>query len=94
MSFDESVMGSEFIRAGVPNILTEKKRICTMRETTDLLALPGAYGNKFPKLIELHKFLFGNEFEGAHNALTDISATAKCFWELKERGLIDNPVTA
>jgi DNA polymerase-3 subunit alpha len=35
--------------------------------------------NRWPKLIILHKHIFGYEFEGAHNAVYDILATAKCF---------------
>ena len=41
-----------------------------------------------PKLSELHRILFGTGFEDAHNALADVEATAKCFWKLKELGII------
>jgi DNA polymerase III epsilon subunit-like protein len=46
------------------------------------------YGHKWPKLSELHQKLFGVTFEEAHDAAVDIEATAKCFWELKRRGII------
>lgn len=88
ISFDEKIMGAEFLRNGMPNTLPSKKQICTMNSSTDFCAIPGPYGNKWPKLAELHKKLFQADFEGAHNAAADIAATAKCFWELKRKGVI------
>ena len=43
---------------------------------------------KWPKLEELHIKLFGCNFEGAHDALDDVRATAKCFFELKRLGMV------
>lgn len=37
---------------------------------------------KYPKLIELYKFLFDKEFENAHNAMNDIIATCECYKKL------------
>lgn len=88
LSFDEKIVGSELIRAGMRNVLPSKKKICTMESSTDFCALKGPYGNKWPKLSELYKILFGTEFEEMHNAAYDIQATAKCFRELKRRGVI------
>jgi len=88
MSFDEKIMGAEYLRAGHPNPLDPKIRICTMKESTDFCALPGRYGYKWPSLGELHFKLFKEDFEEAHNAAADISATARCFWELKNRGYL------
>ncbi|HBA60897.1 MAG TPA: 3'-5' exonuclease [Elusimicrobia bacterium] len=88
LSFDEKIMGAEFLRNGLQDALPGKKKICTMNSTTDFCAIPGPYGNKWPKLNELHQKLFQAEFEGAHNAAADIAATAKCFWELKRLGII------
>ena len=39
-------------------------------------------------LSEHHIKLFGEDFEDAHDALVDISITGKCFWELRNRGVI------
>jgi len=83
MSFDEKIVGSEFLRNGMANSIPSKRKICTMQSTTDFCALTGPYGYKWPKLNELHLKLFGTGFEDAHNAASDIDATAKCFWELK-----------
>lgn len=86
MSFDEKIVGAEFLRVGNTNPLTSKKRICTMESTTNFCAIDGPYGYKWPKLSELHKKLFNTDFSDAHNAAVDILITAKCFWELKRIG--------
>lgn len=88
MAFDEKIMGAEFIRNNLQNYISSKRRICTMQSTTDFCAIMGPYGYKWPKLSELHYKLFGTYFEEAHNAAVDITATARCFWELKKTGLI------
>lgn len=91
INFDNPIVGSEMIRAGITHELFQFKRgICTMRSTTNICCLPKArgYGYKWPKLIELHNFLFGCDFEGAHDALDDVKATVNCFIELKNRNII------
>ena len=88
MAYDEKIIGSELIRLGLENTLDSKEKICTMESTVDLCKIDGPYGYKWPKLEELHRFLFKHDFDGAHDALADIQATAKCFWELKNKNLI------
>ena len=88
MAYDEKIIGSELIRLGFHNILDDKEKICTMISTVDLCKIDGPYGYKWPKLEELHRFLFKHDFDGAHDALADIKATAKCFWELANRNII------
>lgn len=88
MSFDEKIVGAEFLRIGMQNPIPSKRKICTMESTTSFCALDGPYGYKWPKLSELHYKLFGTSIEEAHNAAIDITATAKCFWELKRIGEI------
>lgn len=83
ISFDEKIVGAEFLRNRMPDTVPTIKRICTMLSTTNFCAIDGPYGYKWPKLSELHYKLFGDDFEEAHNAAADIHATAKCFWELK-----------
>ncbi len=63
-------------------------KICTMEKTTIFCAIDGPYGYKWPKLSELYYKLFRTGFKEAHNAAIDITATAKCFWELKRLGKI------
>ena len=88
MSFDEKIVGAEYLRIGMQNSIPTKKKICTMQSTTNFCALNGPYGYKWPKLTELHFKLFKTGFDEAHNAAVDITATAKCFWELKRIGKI------
>ena len=88
MSFDEKIVGSEFLRNNFQNTITAKKKICTMISTTNFCRISGPYGFKWPKLSELHFKLFNTRFEEAHNAFVDIQVTAKCFWELKKMNKI------
>jgi len=88
ISFDEKIVGAEFLRAGMTNSIPQKRKICTMETTTNFCAIDGPYGYKWPKLSELHYKLFKTGFEESHNAAADIKATVKCFWELKRIGKI------
>jgi DNA polymerase III epsilon subunit-like protein len=88
MGYDEKIIGAEFLRNGMTDIPPSVIKICTMHSTTEYCEMPGARGYKWPKLAELHRKLFEADFEGAHNALADVSATAKCFWELRKRGVL------
>lgn len=87
IDFDHNVLGAEMIRYSVrADVKTQK--ICTMKLGTDICMIPGNYGYKWPKLEELHKFLFERDFIGDHDALSDCQATMKCFQEMTMRGLI------
>ncbi|MBI4350397.1 MAG: 3'-5' exonuclease [Elusimicrobia bacterium] len=88
MSFDEKIIGAEFLRNRMPDTLSSKVKICTMQSATDYCALPGPYGYKWPKLTELYFKLFRTGFEEEHNAAADVAATIRCFWELKRLGII------
>lgn len=85
IDFDRNVVGAEFIRAGISHPLFERQHICTMKATTNFCAIPGNYGYKWPTLSELHYKLFDEYFEEAHDGFVDVSATARCFWELQQR---------
>lgn len=88
IAFDEKIIGAEFIRNGMENSISFKRKICTMKSTKDYCAINGPYGFKWPTLSELYYKLFGTNFDEAHNAAADIEATAECFWELRSRKLI------
>ncbi|MDA3910281.1 MAG: 3'-5' exonuclease [Bacteroidales bacterium] len=88
ISFDEKIIGAEFLRNRMQDSTSSKSKICTMQSTTNFCAIDGPYGYKWPKLSELHYKLFKTGFEEAHNAAVDINATAKCFWELRRLGKI------
>lgn len=87
--YDRNVVAGELIRAGKPLAFLELAGICTMRSTTDLVRLPrpgGGFGFKWPTLEELHTWVFGFSYEGAHDAARDIEACARSFFKLREAG--------
>lgn len=88
MRFDESVISAEYLRLGLDSPFGDKKRICTMVETTELCRLRGPYGYKWPTLSELYWELFKEEHEEAHDSGADVAACAKCFFELKRRRVV------
>ncbi len=89
LDFDLSIMGSEYLRAGRDNPLTDKLHIDTKNDATYYCKLPGGRGKyKWPTLSELHDKLFEVDFEEAHNAAADVDATARCFLELLRIGVI------
>jgi DNA polymerase III epsilon subunit-like protein len=88
INFDDKIVSAELIRYHLPPIKNVQK-ICTKESSTDYCALPGNFGKyKWPNLTELHNKLFGVGFDGAHDALVDVKACAKCFFALKEKGVI------
>jgi DNA polymerase III subunit epsilon len=87
INFDYNVSGAEMIRAQVKS-KNKINKLCTMQLSTDFCNIPGPYGPKWPKLEELHNKLFGIGFEGAHDAMNDVRACAKCFFELKKLEVI------
>ena len=88
MAFDEKILGAEFLRAGRKNAVASKPRLCTMQSSTHFCQLPGPYGFKWPSLQELYTKLFNEKFDGAHRAMTDVRACARCYFELKRRGVM------
>ena len=84
--FDRAVLAAEVERAGVPNPLNTKTWTCTMRVGTPVCRIPRPGGWKPPTLRELHEHLFGGGFDGAHDALADARAAARCFVRLREAG--------
>lgn len=62
---------------------------CTMRGSTDFCKLQGrGFSYKPPKLAELHRFLFNEWFDGAHNAIVDVEATMRCLVALLDKKVI------
>jgi len=88
VSFDRKILRGELIRKEIEYDSSEKIKICTMMLSTKYCAIPNKFGFKWPKLQELHEKLFGEGFEGAHDASADIKATARCFWKLIDLGII------
>lgn len=90
--FDQHVLGAEMYRLKMDyEALMNKSSICTMLSSTNFCAIPNLNGYddyKWPKLSELYNKLFNRDFDDAHDALADITATKDCFFELKRRGII------
>lgn len=89
IGFDINVTGAEFLRKQLDTKLLEKTALDTKDISTEYCAIPGGKGGKFkwPTLTELHRKLFGNGFEDAHDAAYDVDATAKCFFGLIKAGV-------
>jgi DNA polymerase III epsilon subunit-like protein len=87
--FDRDVIGHELQRHGIPFDIFSLPSFDTMKSTASICKLPKARGSgyKDPKLQELHAHIFGKEFENAHTSKADVEATARCFFELRRRGL-------
>lgn len=74
---------------------------CTMEMASPVLAIPpttrmvAAGFTKFkpPNLGECYRFLFDEELAGAHNALVDVRACARVYFELRRRAaaVIEEP---
>ena len=89
IQFDEKILEAEFLRMGSVNHLEAKPTKCTMKASTEFCGLPGHRGNnKWPKLQELYARLFRKGFDGAHNALVDVRACSKCYFELRRIGVM------
>jgi len=80
LSYDMQMIDFEFRRLGVV-IPMPKDRICTVEQTEHL--------NGFRlNLNDLHEYLFGEPFKGAHRAKVDVMALRRCYFELIKRGEI------
>jgi DNA polymerase III epsilon subunit-like protein len=89
IDFDEKIVGSELLRQKMPNYLDEINKICTMKSSVNFCKISNNRGTyKWPNLAELHYCLFQTDFPEAHDALVDVLACAKCFFELKRRNAI------
>lgn len=94
IEFDLPILEAELIRNKFDYDFADKRKICTMKSSTDFCALPKArgYGFKYPKLAELVGCLFYNTpyitMPDAHEAHLDMLITAKCYFELAHRNLI------
>jgi DNA polymerase III epsilon subunit-like protein len=91
IDFDYKIVGAEMQRLGYTEVLQKYFRlrmICTMRASTNYVAIPTEWGFKWPKLQELHRKLFAEDFAEAHNAAADINATARCYFELVKLNII------
>ena len=81
LEYDRKVISGEFFRImGAYPSFDKIKTFCTMREGSIFLKTL-----KYPKLKEIYAALFGAEFQGQHNALNDVRACARVYFEMKRR---------
>jgi DNA polymerase III epsilon subunit-like protein len=87
--FDQKIITILFRRAGRSTNEFWTNTFCTMLASVDVCKLeqPGRSNYKWPKLQELHEFLFGCKFADAHDALADVQAMRRCYYEMKQRQL-------
>lgn len=90
ITFDENVVGCEYLREGMHNCIPDIQHIDTMRLTTEFVGIPNTRGPgfKFPTQTELHQKLFKKGFDDAHDALADVTALANIFFELQRIGVL------
>jgi len=80
INFDMDIIGAESYRAKQIELaekIESKRKICTMELGKKFMKV-----NKRPKLVELYKFLFKQEFKQDHRALSDCVACADCFFNM------------
>ena len=68
---------------------------CTMEATTPICKLPNRWKGKsykWPKLQEAYQHCYGHQFDGAHDALADVRATAQVFKWLVDNGHYKQPI--
>lgn len=85
IELDLHLAGVEFHRCGMENTIRKLPAFCTMQASRHLTQLPQ---EKYLRLGELYELLFHSPLKYQHNSLTDATATALCFFELKYRNEI------
>ena len=87
IKLDFHVAGAEFYRTGMENPIKELPTFCTMLATTPLVKNPY---KKYLRLCDLYELLFSTPLNHQHHALADAEATAACFFELVNSGVIND----
>ena len=85
--FDVSVLSSELFRYDKTDLLNKFRSIptyCTCMNGNDITKIrpKGWRKYKVPKLCELYKHLFNEDFENAHNAECDVNACMRCYFQM------------
>ena len=89
IDFDHAIIQIEWKRCGIH--FCQRPLFCTMHASTDVLKLPGNYGNyKWPKLSEAYEFFTKTPLSNAHDALVDVTACKAVFDGLKKLKVTPN----
>ena len=92
IEFDINIIGAELIRESLE---TEKflalEKVDTGLASIDYCQLKGGLGGKLkmPRLTELYQILFGESFVDAHDASYDVAATARSFFGLVNKKVVN-----
>lgn len=92
--FDQKIMRVAMLRAAYERRHIEGRErpsFCTMKAATHIVNLPptermlaaGINRPKSPSLAECYRHFFGEELSGAHDAMVDVRACARVYFELK-----------
>ena len=86
IKFDSQLIDIENQQSDFKVDWRQRKFICTMELMTPICKLPSQRQTyKWPKLQEAYNYCFKEDFKGAHDALSDVRATARVL-----RWLVDN----
>jgi|BioPla2DNA2_1021312.scaffolds.fasta_scaffold06255_7 DNA polymerase-3 subunit epsilon len=88
ITFDKHVIEAECIRCGLDLPFRWTHNVCTMESSRKVCGIKRNGRYKWPTLAELHMALFGADYKGHHNAEHDVAACARCFFELRRRGIL------
>ena len=89
IEYDEDMIKLELKRLKQEYMYKPKQTVCTMKNSVDFCAIRWNWARfKYPKLWELHKKFFWEYFIWAHDAMTDVEATLRCFVELVKQNVI------
>ncbi|GEM18005.1 3'-5' exonuclease [Gluconobacter oxydans] len=94
IQFDRQIVATMYARAKRPEWKLPEAQFCTMEAATPLVNLPptprmraaGIIKPKVPKLEECIQHFYGETLEGAHDALVDVRACARIYFEMKRMG--------
>lgn len=76
--FDKDVLWWQLIRYGLEkNFPWPLRDLDVMKVASKVMEVQGKRGTKYPNLGEAYRYCFKRDFEGAHDALADIRATAE-----------------
>lgn len=94
INFDRQMLALEMGRLERPDVVASKPQFCTMNATTGICKIRKAhgFGYKWPKLIEAYRHFFGEDFDGAHDALVDVRACHRVHAHLLSEGLVTDTI--
>ncbi|MEM0993875.1 MAG: 3'-5' exonuclease [Bacteroidota bacterium] len=95
IEYDKKVLFNELKANGLTktyfNVLYNKAVVCTMQSSTAFCNIMDEKRGrpKFPRLSELYEKLFQQTYTKDQEPLTDVETMMHCFFELKQRGIIE-----